>query len=84
MRNLKTRLERSKGEWLEDRPIILWAYHTTSRIPTGKTPYSTIYRTELVIPVEIEMQSFKISNFDKENNDAEVRLILDLLDKRME
>ncbi|GFY92470.1 hypothetical protein Acr_08g0008660 [Actinidia rufa] len=30
LRNLKARLERSKSEWAEDLPSILWAYHTTS------------------------------------------------------
>ncbi|GFS41352.1 hypothetical protein Acr_00g0073880 [Actinidia rufa] len=34
LRNLKARLERSKSEWAENLPSILWAYHTTSRIPT--------------------------------------------------
>ncbi|GFY91031.1 hypothetical protein Acr_07g0012270 [Actinidia rufa] len=47
LRNLKARLDRSKSEWAEDLPCILWAYHTTSRIPTGETPYSMVFGTEL-------------------------------------
>ena len=82
LRNLKARLERSKGKWTEDFPSILWAYHTTSRIPTGETPYSMVYETESVIPVDIGMSSFKTSNFDKENNEAELRLNLDLLNEK--
>ncbi|GFS43543.1 hypothetical protein Acr_00g0085670 [Actinidia rufa] len=83
-RNLKARLERSKSEWAEDLPSILWAYHTTSRIPTSKTPYSMVFGTESVIPVEIGMPSFRTSNFDKESNEAELRLNLDLLEERRE
>ena len=84
MRNLKTRLEKSKGEWVEDLPSILWAYHTTSRIPTRKTPFSMVYGTKYVILMKIGMPSFRTSNFDKENNEIELRLNLDLLDERRE
>ncbi|GFZ19761.1 hypothetical protein Acr_28g0004660 [Actinidia rufa] len=84
LRNLKARLERSKSEWAEELPSILWAYHTTSRIPTGETPYSMVFSTESVIPVEIGMPSFRTSNFDKESNETELRLNLDLLEERRE
>ena len=43
-----------------------------------------MYGTESVIPVEAGMPSFKIMNFDKENNEAELRLNLDLLVERRE
>ncbi|GFS34928.1 hypothetical protein Acr_00g0036800 [Actinidia rufa] len=84
LRNLKVRLERSKSEWAKDLPSILWAYHTTSRIPTGETPYSMVFGTESVIPVEIGMPSFRTSNFNKESNEAELRLNLNLLEERRE
>ncbi|GFY95426.1 hypothetical protein Acr_10g0008110 [Actinidia rufa] len=84
LRNLKARLERSKSEWAENLPSILWAYHTTSRIPTGETPYSMVFGTESVIPVEIGMPSFRVSTFNKETNEAELRLNLDLLEERRE
>ncbi|GFS34945.1 hypothetical protein Acr_00g0036910 [Actinidia rufa] len=84
-KNLKARLERSKSEWAVDLPSILWAYHTTSRrIPTGETPYSMVFGTESVIPVEIGMPSFRTSNFDNKSNEAELRLNLDLLEERKE
>ncbi|GFY95589.1 hypothetical protein Acr_10g0009740 [Actinidia rufa] len=84
LRNLKARLERLKSEWAEHLPSVLWAYHTTSRIPTGETPYSMVFGTESVIPVEIGMPSFRTSNFDKESNEAELRLNLDLLEEKRE
>ncbi|GFZ15780.1 hypothetical protein Acr_25g0001890 [Actinidia rufa] len=84
LRNLKARLERSKSEWAEELPSILWAYHTMSRIPMGKTLYSMVFGTEVVILVEIGIPSFKILNFDKGNNETELRLNLDLLDKKRE
>ncbi|GFY96826.1 hypothetical protein Acr_11g0011320 [Actinidia rufa] len=84
LRNLKARLERSKSEWADDLPSILWAYHTTSRIPAGETPYSMVFGTKSVIPVEIGMPSFRTLNFDKNGNEGELRLNLDLLDEKRE
>ena len=84
LRNLKTRLEKSKSEWVEDLPSKLWAYHTMSRILTGETLFSMVYKTESVILVEIGISSFRTSNFDKKNNKIELRLNLDLLDEKRE
>ena len=43
-----------------------------------------VYVIESVIPVEMRMSSFKTSNFDKENNEIELRLNLDFLDEKRE
>ena len=56
----------------------------TSRIPTGEMLYSMVYGAELVIRVEIRMPSFRTLNFDKEINEVELRLNLDLFDARKE
>ena len=77
------RLEKSKSEWAKDLPSILWVYHTTRRISTGKTSYSMVYGIESVIPVEIEMSSFWTSNFDKENNETELRINLQVLGRQV-
>ncbi|GFS37771.1 hypothetical protein Acr_00g0053840 [Actinidia rufa] len=84
LRNLKARLERSKSEWAEDLPSIIWAYHTTSRIPTGETLYSLVFGTESVIPVEIGVPSFRTLNFNGKGNEGELRLNLDLLGEKRE
>ena len=36
---IKTRLEGAKGIWPDELPSVLWAYWTTARTPTGKTPF---------------------------------------------
>ena len=36
---IKTRLEGAKGIWPDELPSALWAYWTTTRTPTGKTPF---------------------------------------------
>ncbi|GFS32962.1 hypothetical protein Acr_00g0025610 [Actinidia rufa] len=47
-------------------------------------PYSMVYGRESIIPVEIGMPSFRTLNMDKETNEVELRLNLDLLDERRE
>ena len=43
-----------------------------------------VYGTELVIPMKIGMSIFRTSKFDKKNNKIELRLNIDLLDKKRE
>ena len=52
--------------------------------PYGRDAVLVVYGTESVIPVKIGMPSFRTSNFDKENNETELRLNFDLLDKKRE
>ena len=78
------RFEKFKSEWVEDLLSVLWTYYTTSRILMSETLYSMVYGTKSVIPLKIGMPNFRTSNFDKENNDAELRLNFDLLNERRE
>ena len=58
---------------------IVGAYYTNSKIPMGEMPYSLVYGSELVILVETGVLSFRTMNFDKEYNEEELRLNVDLL-----
>ena len=53
MNEIKKRLEKAKGKWVEELPIVLWAYRTTSRKVTNETPYSLAFDFEVVIPMEV-------------------------------
>ncbi|XP_052189945.1 uncharacterized protein LOC127799756 [Diospyros lotus] len=57
LHGLKTRLEKAKGGWADELPSILWAYRTTSRVPTEETPFSLAYGTDALIPVEVDLGS---------------------------
>uniref|UniRef100_A0A2N9ES18 Uncharacterized protein n=1 Tax=Fagus sylvatica TaxID=28930 RepID=A0A2N9ES18_FAGSY len=78
---IKTRLERAKGVWPEKLPSILWAYRTTVQIPTGETPFRMTFGTEAVILVEIGMTTFRTAMHNDQQNDAQIRLNLDLIDE---
>ena len=78
---IKTRLEVAKGIWPEELPIILWAYRTTVRTPTGETPFWLTYGNEAVIPTKIGLTSYRVNNHDEGRNDEAIRFQLDLVDE---
>ena len=78
---IKTRLEGAKGIWPEKLPNVLWAYRTTTITPTGETPFQLAYESEVVIPAEVGLTSYKVENHDESRNDEGMRLQLKLVDK---
>ncbi|XP_070006976.1 uncharacterized protein LOC142162188 [Nicotiana tabacum] len=73
---LKKKLEEAKGLWLELLPEVLWAYRTMPKTSTDETPYSLVYGTDTVMPVEVREPSLRYSNESGPSND-ESRLHLD-------
>ena len=78
---IKTKLDDAKGVWPEKLPNVLWAYRTTTRTPTGETPFRLIYGTEAVIPVEVGVTSTRRAAFSEEENGDKLRLNPDCLDE---
>ncbi|XP_050242332.1 uncharacterized protein LOC126691322 [Quercus robur] len=78
---IKTKLDEAKGAWPEELPSVLWAYRTTTRTPTGETPFRLTYGTEAVIPVEVGVTSIRRGTFRDGLNDEELRFNLDCLDE---
>ena len=84
MNSLKKRLGKAKGNWVDELPAVLWAYRTTSRTPTGETPFSLVYGAEAVIPVEYGIPSLRYKWAQDELNSLHLRYELDLPDERRE
>ncbi|KAK7382390.1 hypothetical protein VNO80_01241 [Phaseolus coccineus] len=84
LRGLKRRLEKAKGAWAEEVPRIVWAYHTTPQSTTKETPFSLVYGSDAMIPVEIQESSPRFQNFVAEESNEERRVNLDLLDEARE
>ena len=51
--NLKKRLTKRRGRWIEKLPLVLWADMTTTKNATGQTPYSLVFGTEVVMPQKL-------------------------------
>jgi len=54
---LKRRLEKAKETWAEEVLRIVLAYHTTPQSITRETPFSLVYGSDAMIPVEIQESS---------------------------
>jgi len=84
LRGLKRRLEKAKGAWAEEVPRIVWAYHTTPQSSTMETPFSLVYGSDAMIPVEIHESSPRFQSFVAEEFNEERKVNLDLLDEARE
>nr|XP_016442745.1 PREDICTED: uncharacterized protein LOC107768156 [Nicotiana tabacum] len=76
------KLEDAKGLWPELLPEVLWAHHTTPKISTCETPYSLVYGTDAVIPVEVREPSLRYSNESGSSNDESRLQDLDEVEER--
>ncbi|RDX66417.1 hypothetical protein CR513_54819, partial [Mucuna pruriens] len=47
-------------DWHDMLPYVLHRYRTLVRTSTGATPYSLVYDTEAVLPVEVEIASLRV------------------------
>ncbi|RDX91778.1 Gypsy retrotransposon integrase-like protein 1, partial [Mucuna pruriens] len=47
-------------DWQEMLPHALHGYRTSVRTSTGATPYSLVYGTKVVLPVEVEIPSLRV------------------------
>ncbi|KAL0439549.1 UNVERIFIED_CONTAM: hypothetical protein Slati_2437900 [Sesamum latifolium] len=84
VQGLKRRLERVGGNWTEELTSVLWAYRTTPRGSTGESPFSQVYGTEAIIPVELGIPSHRVMNFSEECNKNLLRENLDLIEELRE
>jgi len=63
LKSLKKRFEKAKGTWAEEVPRIVWAYHTSPQSTIRETPFSLVYGSDAMIPVEIQENSPHFQNF---------------------
>ena len=80
--NPRKKLERLKGAWADERPMVLWAHCTTPKEATGETMFSLVFGTEVVIPAEVRFPSYRVENYDEQENDVALLENLDFLDKK--
>ena len=51
------------------------------RTPTGEPPFKLAYGSEAVIPAEVHMANHRIMKYQDEDNEEQLHLNLDLIDK---
>ena len=73
---LKKFVSSSKQNWNEKFSECLSAYRTTVQTPTGNTPFSLVYGCEAVIPLEMQIPSFRVALATKRTEGDNDRLRL--------
>ncbi|XP_019225311.1 PREDICTED: uncharacterized protein LOC109206901 [Nicotiana attenuata] len=84
IQKLKRRLENAKGKWREVFPEVLRAYRKTGKSSIGETPFSLVYGSEALIPVEVEEPSTRFRHATEDSNSEAMTVALDLLDEKRE
>ena len=80
--NLKKKLERLEGVWVNKLPMVLWAHRTTPKEATEETPFSLVLGTEVVIPVKVGLPSYRVENYTESKNNVALLENLDFLEER--
>ena len=60
IKNILAKMIVTYKDWAEKFPFALWGYRTSIHASTGATPYSLVYRSEVVLPIEMEIQSLRV------------------------
>ena len=68
LKNIKTWFKGAKGAWPEELPNVLWAYRTTTRVPTRETPFRLTFGTEAIILVEVGLTSLRVKTYEGQKN----------------
>ncbi|XP_012850074.1 PREDICTED: uncharacterized protein LOC105969843 [Erythranthe guttata] len=82
--SIKKRLDRAKGNWVDELHSVLWAYRTSPKEATGETPFSLVHGSEAVIPLEVGIPSRRVKNFSEVDNGERLRADLDLAEELRE
>ena len=63
-----------KEKRVDELPSVLWAYRTTSRQPTGVTPFALAYGMKIVIPTEIKLPTIRTIVQESETNEGSLEM----------
>ncbi|XP_026429894.1 uncharacterized protein LOC113326371 [Papaver somniferum] len=84
MDNIKKRLEKAKGKWIEEFPGVLWSYRTTPKRSISFSPFTLAYGTEAVIPTKVHLKTNKTRALKSGKNDNILTLDKELLEEQRE
>ncbi|GAA0160018.1 hypothetical protein LIER_38963 [Lithospermum erythrorhizon] len=63
------RSESKKGAWIDELPVVLWPLRTTPSHATEENPFSLVYGSEAVLPIEARLPTYRQLGFDTGEND---------------
>nr|GEY41749.1 hypothetical protein [Tanacetum cinerariifolium] len=67
------KIRKSTPSMDDELPQVLWTHRTTPKSSNGETPFTMVYGSEAVIPIEISMETKRIQDFDPKENEKRQR-----------
>ncbi|KAJ3686766.1 hypothetical protein LUZ61_015930 [Rhynchospora tenuis] len=68
LEGLKKKIEGAKSTWPEYLSEVVWAYNTTPRSATERSPYALVYGMKAVIPMEIVHPTLRTISYSTQLN----------------
>jgi hypothetical protein len=65
---------KNRRDWHDRLFEALWAYRVFVRTPTQATPYSLVYGSEAVLPLEVQLPSLRVAIHEGISNDEQIKL----------
>jgi transposase InsO family protein len=81
IRLIKKKIEERPRRWHEVLSEALWAHRTSKHDATKVTPFELVYDQEVVLPVEINLQTYRVSGQEILSAVYYVELMLDKIDE---
>ncbi|GJZ59866.1 reverse transcriptase domain-containing protein, partial [Tanacetum coccineum] len=79
VKGMKLRLGKTHQGWMDELPHVIWAHRTTTKSNNGETPFSLVYSSKVVVPIEISVETKRIKEFEVRQNKKRLREDLDIL-----
>ncbi|GKB95700.1 reverse transcriptase domain-containing protein [Tanacetum coccineum] len=78
VKGMERRLGKTYQGWVDELPQVLWAHRTTLKSNNRETPFSLVYGSEVVVPIEISIETKRIQDFDVKQNEKRRTYVLKL------
>jgi hypothetical protein len=77
---IKKTATKNRRDWHDRLFEALWAYRVTVCTPTQATPYSLVYMSEAVLPLEVQLPSLRVAVHEEITKDEQIQLRFQELD----
>jgi hypothetical protein len=86
LQGMKTRmfhdLDARGRNWYKEVPSVLWALQTNVNRATRDTPFNLVYGAKIILPLEIYIESARVTYFDAEHQAEARELDSNMLEER--
>jgi len=79
LKGFKSNFQHARESWVEEVPQVLWSYNTTPHSSTHESPFTLVYETNAMIPIEVAKPMFWEDAFEEERSDADRLVDLDTI-----